>query len=62
VVAGLTGPTVLPHGLVWITVAVLVWAAGTILWRTVDWPKHPGRPDPPPQVESAPHSASTTRS
>jgi hypothetical protein len=36
-VAGVTGPRVLPQGLVWITVAVLFWAAGTIWYRTVDW-------------------------
>jgi hypothetical protein len=36
-VAGVTGPRVLPQGLVWITVAVLFWAGGTIWYRTVDW-------------------------
>lgn len=36
-VAGVTGPIVLPQGLVWVTVGVLFWAAGTIWYRTVDW-------------------------
>jgi hypothetical protein len=40
-VAGVTGPTVLPQGLIWITVGVLVWAAGTIWHRTIEWPKAP---------------------
>jgi hypothetical protein len=39
VVAGATGPRVLPHGLVWITVGVLFWAAGTTWWRTIEWPR-----------------------
>ena len=41
VVAGVTGPMVLPQGLIWITVGVLFWAAGTIWYRTVDWRKQP---------------------
>lgn len=36
-VAGVTGPRVLPQGLIWVTVGVLLWAAGTIWYRTVDW-------------------------
>ena len=40
-VAGVTGPMVLPQGLVWITVGVLFWAAATIWYRTVEWPKAP---------------------
>jgi hypothetical protein len=36
-VAGVTGPMVLPQGLIWIVVGVLLWAAGTIWYRTVDW-------------------------
>jgi hypothetical protein len=36
-VAGVTGPRVLPQGLVWVTVGVLFWAGGTIWYRTVDW-------------------------
>ena len=37
IVAGVTGPMVLPQGLIWVTVGVLLWAAGTIWYRTVDW-------------------------
>jgi hypothetical protein len=41
VVAGATGPMVLPQRLVWITVGVLFWAAGTIWYRTIEWPRPP---------------------
>ena len=36
VVAGVFGHLLLPRLLVWILIAILVWAAVTIFWRTID--------------------------
>ena len=46
IVAGVTGPMVLPQGLIWVTVGVLFWAAGTIWYRTVDWSARRARDAP----------------
>jgi hypothetical protein len=53
-VAVVTGPMVLPHELIWITAGVLFWAAGTIWYRTLDWPKKLASTDAGPQAEPAP--------
>jgi hypothetical protein len=36
VVAGVLGHMVLPQMLVWLLIGILVWAAVTIFWRTID--------------------------
>ena len=36
VVVGVLGHMLLPRLLVWILIAMLVWAAVTIFWRTID--------------------------
>jgi hypothetical protein len=43
-----TGPMVLPRLLIWILAGVLIWGAGTILYRTVDWKRGDRPPAPPP--------------
>jgi hypothetical protein len=45
-VAGVTGPMVLPELLVLVVVGALLWAAGTIWYRTVDWSARRARDAP----------------